>query len=89
MKEKLEKELIDGISLVEMSSYREKVLIDLKEKIKTPSRIAKSTNIGASHVSTALKELREHKLVVCLNPEKKQGRIYKITELGEKVLKYI
>jgi len=89
MKDKLEKELIDGISLVEMSSYREKVLIDLKEKIKTPSRIAKSTKIGTSHVSTALKELKEKKLVVCLNPEKKQGRLYKITTLGEKVLKYI
>jgi predicted transcriptional regulator len=89
MKEKLEKELIDGISLVEMSSYREKVLLDLKEKIKTPSRIAKSTDIRTNHVSNALKELKEHKLVDCLNPEKKQGRIYKITKLGEEVLKYI
>ena len=89
MKERLEKKLINGISLVEMSSYREKVLNDLKEKIKTPSRIAKSTNISTSHVSTALKELKEHELVVCLNPEKKQGRIYKITKLGEEVLKYI
>ncbi|MGL6297823.1 MAG: MarR family transcriptional regulator [Methanobacteriaceae archaeon] len=89
MNEELEKELIDGISIVEMSSYREKVLVDLKEKIKTPSRIAKSTKIGTSHVSTALKELKEHNLVVCLNPEKNQGRIYKITKLGEEVLKYI
>lgn len=89
MKEKLEKNLIEGISLVEMSTYREKVLIDLKEKIKTPSRIAKSTNIRTNHVSNALTELKEHGLVVCLNPEKKQGRIYKITKLGEEVLKYI
>lgn len=89
MSEDLSDELINGISLVEMSSYRERVLIDIKEKIKTPSRISKSTNISTSHVSTALKELMENGLVICLNPEKKQGRIYRITELGKEVLEHI
>lgn len=89
MNEDLSDELINGISLVEMSSYREKVLIDIKEKIKTPSRISKSTNISTSHVSTALKELMDNGLVICLNPEKKQGRIYRITKLGKEVLEHI
>lgn len=89
MNEDLSDELINGISLVEMSSYREKVLIDIKEKIKTPSRISKSTNISTSHVSTALKDLMDNGLVICLNPEKKQGRIYRITKLGKEVLEHI
>jgi len=89
MNEDLSDELINGISLVEMSSYREKVLIDIKKKIKTPSRISKSINISTSHVSTALKELMDNGLVICLNPEKKQGRIYRITKLGKEVLDHI
>lgn len=86
---KSEKNLIDGISVIEMSSYREKVLIDLKEKIKTPSKIAKSIKISTSNVSRALNELQNNYLVICVNPEKKVGRLYKITNLGEEVLKYI
>ncbi|MBZ9570589.1 transcriptional regulator [Methanobrevibacter sp. TMH8] len=89
MKEKLDDELIDLISYVQMSSYREKILIDLMDKIKTPSKLSKSTEIKMSHISTVLKELKDKKLIECLNPKKRQGRLYTDTELGKKVLKYI
>ncbi len=89
MKEKLDDELIDLISFVQMSSYREKILTDLMEKIKTPSKLSKSTGIKMSHISTVLKELKDKNLIECLNPNKRQGRLYTTTKLGKKVLKYI
>jgi len=53
-----------------MSSYREKVLIDIKERIKTSSRISKSINISISPVNTVFKELMDNGFVISLNPEK-------------------
>ncbi|MDR3292275.1 MAG: ArsR family transcriptional regulator [Methanobrevibacter sp.] len=85
----MEKELIKGIAIIQRSKCREKVLKDLKNKIKTPSKISKSTNISIHHVSRYLKQLKEENLVVCLNEDFKQGRLYKITELGEDVLNYL
>ncbi|MGL6298372.1 MAG: winged helix-turn-helix domain-containing protein [Methanobacteriaceae archaeon] len=85
----MEQKLIDAIALVSRSEYREKILIDLKDKIRTPSKISKSTGIQASHISKYLKSLKDSDLIVCLNEEASQGRIYKITELGEEVLKHI
>ena len=85
----MKKELIEGISIIEMSTHREKVLKDLKNKVKTPSKIGKSINISTSNVSRALQELQNKMLVICLNPEKKVGRLYKITDLGKEVLEHI
>lgn len=85
----MDKETIDSISYVQMSKYRMKVLIDLKEGLKIPSLISESTGIRINHVSRALKELKDKKLIVLLNPEKTQGRLYQITKLGKEVLKYI
>lgn len=50
----MEQKLIDAIDLVSRSEYREKILIDLKDKIRTPSKISKSTGIQASHISKYL-----------------------------------
>ncbi|MDR0913100.1 MAG: ArsR family transcriptional regulator [Methanobrevibacter sp.] len=85
----MEQKLIDAIALVSRSEYREKILFDLKDKVRTPSKISKSTGIQASHISKYLKSLREADLIVCLNPGANQGRIYMITELGTEVLKHI
>lgn len=85
----MEQKLIDAIALVSRSEYREKILFDLKDKVRTPSKISKSTGIQASHISKYLKSLREADLIVCLNPEANQGRIYMITKLGKEVLEHI
>lgn len=39
-------------------------------------------------MSRNLKKLMEYKLVECLNPDKKVGRLQILTDLGEKVLEY-
>lgn len=85
----MEKDLVNAISYVSLSKYRQKVLLELEDNLKIPSAIAKATNIRISHVSRTLKGLKEKKLVECLNEEANQGRIYRITDKGKKVLKYI
>ena len=85
----MEKELIEGIAIIQRSKRKEQVLKDLENKIKTPSRISKSTGISIHHVSRYLKQLKDKGLVICLNEEFNQGRLYQITDLGKEVLKYI
>lgn len=85
----MEKELIEGIAIIQRSKCKEKVLKSLNNSIKMPSKISKDTEISIHHVSRYLKQLKEKQLVVCLNEDYKQGRLYQITELGKKVLEYI
>jgi len=85
----MEKELIDAISYVSLSKYRQKVLLDLKNSLKIPYSIVKATNIRISHINRTLKGFKEKELVECLNEEVNQGRIYQITSKGKEVLKYI
>jgi len=85
----MKEELVKGIALITRSKNRKNILIYLEKGIKTPSQIAKNTNIDNSHVSKYLKSMKEAKLIVCLNEEDTQGRLHKITDLGKEVLKYI
>lgn len=82
----MKEELIEALSYVQMSPYREITLKELKNSEKIPSRIAKNTNIATSHISRALAGLKDKGMVVVLNPEKSQGRLYQITDLGLKVV---
>ncbi|MGL6298246.1 MAG: winged helix-turn-helix domain-containing protein [Methanobacteriaceae archaeon] len=82
----MEEELIEALSYVQMSPYREATLKELKKCEKIPSRIAKDTNIATSHISRALAGLKKKGLVIVLNPDKAQGRLYQITELGVTVI---
>ena len=83
----MEKEMIKGISLLKNSEYRKKILESLSDvSYLTPSEISDKTQIRLNHVSNFLKSLKDNKLVVCLNDDEKRGRLYKITELGKKVI---
>ena len=68
---------------------QKKVLRSLNNSIKMPSKISKDTEISIHHVSRYLKQLKEKQLVICLNEDYKQGRLYKITKLGKEVLEHI
>ena len=74
------------IGKINASSYRKKILIILQDP-KTPSQLEKETKIKFSHVSRALTELTENKLIECLTPNLRKNKIYKITNLGHKILK--
>jgi predicted transcriptional regulator len=77
------------LGFVLASEYRKKVMIALQDKPSTPSIIAEQSKIYPSHVSNTLSELVEKKLVVCLTPKLKKGRLYELTANGKKILKQI
>ena len=83
----LSDEMLTEISYVQISKYREKVMKSLDGKILIPTQIAKNSGIRTNHISKVLRELKEHELVECINPEVKKGRLYRLTETGEEIVK--
>lgn len=82
----MEPELIDAISMVKSSHHRCSILLSIGNNIMTPSDISKNTGIRLNHVSMFLSELKEKKLITCLNESAKKGRLYQLTDLGKKVI---
>ena len=82
-------ELYKLLGYIKVSPYRTKTLQSLGNDLKMPSEIANDINIKTSQVSAALSDLKKHNLVICINEEVRKGRLYKCTELGLELLKYI
>jgi len=78
--------MIDAISLIKSSEYRHKVLKAIGNEILTPSEISKKVDLRLNHVSMVLTDLKNKKLVECLNEETKKGRLYQVTKLSKDVL---
>ncbi|WP_225370273.1 hypothetical protein [Methanobrevibacter arboriphilus] len=57
----MERELIEGIAIIQRSKCKEIVLRSLNNGIKMPSKISKETKISIHHVSRYLKQLKEKK----------------------------
>lgn len=55
--------------------------------VKIPSEIANDTEIFQKHISNALRQLKEHELIDCINPEVKKGRLYHHTDKGNLIVK--
>ena len=49
----------------------------------TPSQISKDSGIKQNHMSALLRQLKEHELVECINPDVRKGRYYRLTGKGE------
>ncbi len=75
-------ELMEIVGYVKVSKYRAKTLRFIGEGYKMPSEIAKELDIATSQASNILKSLKNHNLVVCINPNVRKGRLYQNTELG-------
>ena len=54
-----------------------------------PSEIAKDIDIRTSQVSSALSDLKKQNLVICVNEEVRKGRLYKCSELGLEIIKFL
>ena len=80
-------EIVKTASWVLISSYRNRVMITLGGKLKTPSVLAKESGVKINHISKVLKELKQKNLVVCINEEAHKGRLYKMTDFGQQVMK--
>ena len=83
----LSDEMLAEISYVQISTYRTKVMKSLDDEVKMPSKIAKDSDILQNHISAVLKQLKDHELVECINPEVRKGRLYRQTDKGEIVSK--
>ena len=55
--------------------------------VKIPTVIAKDSGIRTNHISKVLSELKAHELVECINPEVRKGRLYRLTDKGDEVVK--
>ena len=66
-----------------------KILHSLEYGLKMPTEIAKETGYRITLVSNTLHDLKQKKLVVCINEELTKGRLYKITEDGKEILEYL
>jgi DNA-binding transcriptional ArsR family regulator len=79
-------DLWEAVGFLTSSTYRETVLEHLDDQPQTPSDLAEDTGIEITHVSRALRQMRERDLVELLVSEnRRKGRIYGITDHGERV----
>lgn len=76
--------LYDDYAWVVRGKQRRAVMKALiREKI--PTQVKEATNLALNNVSDVLRAFEKRKLVECLNPEAKTGRIYKLTSKGLRV----
>lgn len=59
----------------------------LDGEVKIPSEIANDAEIYQNHISNILRQLKEHELVECINPEVRKGRLYRLTDKGDDLVK--
>lgn len=78
----------DSTAFIIRSSYRKKVFLELS-KPQRPSQIAKTLDLRLTHITRALRELKQKKLVECLNPNETMGRFYRLTTKGKKILQEV
>ena len=83
----LSDEMLKEMSYVKISQYRTKVMKSLDGEVKIPTVIAKDSEIRPNHISKVLSELKAHELVECINPEVRKGRLYRLTDKGDEVVK--
>lgn len=81
-----DKEMWEIIGFIKISTIRLKTLESLGENFLMPSEIAKLTGFRTTQISNALHDLKEKKLVECMNENATKGRIYQNTELGLAIL---
>ena len=79
-------EIYKILGYVKVSPYRTNTLITIGNDLMMPSEIAKKLDINTSQVSSALSDLKEKNLVVCVNEEVRKGRLYKCTDLGLEII---
>lgn len=73
-------------SFILRSKNRQLILRLLSEKSRTAIDLVKLTKMYKSHVSRTLKELRDEGLIICLNPNDREYKFYKLSKKGKKVI---
>lgn len=79
----------EELGWVKASEYRQNVLKGVEEKPQTPKDLSQKTEYYLSHVSKTLNELAEHDMVECVTPDRKKGKLYRITDQGKEIVEAI
>jgi len=66
-----------------------KKIIKVMGKAKIPTEIKEETKLSLNNVSDVLREFKKKKIVKCLNPKEKTGRLYKLTPKGMRIREMI
>lgn len=77
-----------NIGLIVRGKVRKKVILNL-EIPNTPTLLAKKLNLERSSVSRTLLYLEKIKIIQCINPKEKIGRVYQLTTEGKKAKEII
>lgn len=64
-----------------------RIILKVLDKPKTPTIIKEETKIKVSNVSDVLRAMKKRRIVKCLNPKDKLGRLYELTSKGKSLLK--
>lgn len=83
----LSDKMLRELGYVTASPYRMKVMKALEGKVLIPSHIARISSIRPNHVSKVLGDLKEHGLAECINPDVRKGKLYRLTDKGNKIVK--
>ncbi|MEM2100119.1 MAG: ArsR family transcriptional regulator [Thermoproteota archaeon] len=67
------------------SNYRKKVVLSLAKGPMTPKQISMDSKLYLSHVSRILNELLMKKIIECLTPDLKRGKIFALTRDGKEI----
>ena len=85
----MDDEVLKVYGYINISSYRARAVTALQGSEKNPSTIAKDSGIKINHISNVLRQLKKCKVAVCINEDAHKNRIYRLTEMGEEVAKYV
>lgn len=69
-----------------LSSKQRAQILTLLETPRTPTQLAKLTKISLANIWIKLKGLEQNKLILCLTPKVKKGKIYVLSNLGKEAL---
>ena len=75
------------MGFIKVSPARLNCIMCIGTEYKMPTEIAHETGMRITQISNALHDLKERKIVVCLNEDNIKGRLYQNTQLGLELLK--
>lgn len=77
------------VSYVQMSKNRRQVLHHLADADRplTPTELSDRIQVPFNSASRAVRQLADHDLVVCLNPDAPRYRRYRLTATGQRVIR--
>ncbi len=80
---------VELLGFIIASKQRIAILHSLEKNMKTPSLLSKDLGISITTISSHLQQLRKKNIIECVNLNSKKGRLYRLTQLGEQLIKNV